>query len=428
MKRFILLLVFTEILRIFPFHLSAQVAITPDGSSPDNSAMLEVKSTTRGMLVPRMTAAQRDAISNPANGLLIFCTDNNQYYSNKASPADPVWVMVSSQWSNTGTDLFYTLGNVGIGTPVPHSKLDVNGIISLNDFTLRLRSGNNGDHGLQWDGSVDGPYLFGWNGGALGTIGEPHSLTWDYNGNVQVRSIFTVGGDVRIGTPAPYNSAILEITSTTRGLLPPRMTQGQRDAILSPVAGLQVFNSNTHRPNYYDGAEWMNFDGTSAKTITVGIGDSYQGGKVAYILQSGDPGYDASVQHGLIAAPSDQGTVEWGCYGTIISGAGGTALGTGNQNTLDIMAGCTEAGIAARICGDLVLNGYSDWYLPSKDELNKLYLKRVFIGGFVSQSYWSSSEYSEYPATNAGNLDFSNGEQLSTTKNYPNTVRAVRAF
>jgi len=84
---------------------------------------------------------------------------------------------------------------------------------------------------------------------------------------------------------------------------------------------------------------------------------------------------------------------EWGCYGTTITGADGTAIGTGNQNTIDIMAGCLTAGIPARLCGDLVLGGYDDWYLPSIDELNKLFINRDAIGGFAGpEMYWSSTE------------------------------------
>lgn len=80
-------------------------------------------------------------------------------------------------------------GNVGIGNSfTPKTKLDVQGIVTLNNYELRLRDGLDGNHGLKYDATVNGPYLFGYAGGALGTAGYSPSLTWDNNGRVSVRS------------------------------------------------------------------------------------------------------------------------------------------------------------------------------------------------------------------------------------------------
>jgi len=159
----------------------------------------------------------------------------------------------------------------------------------------------------------------------------------------------------------------------------------------------------------------------------LGIGDLYQGGIIAYFIQSSDPGYIAGETHGLIAAPSDQSTgSEWGCYGTVLGGADGTAIGTGNWNTTHIVAGCPTTGIAAKLCYDLILNGYDDWYLPSKDELNKLYINRLIIGGFTSNNnYWSSTEYNN---NTAHTQHFQTGSQVLNLKNSTYYVRAIRAF
>jgi hypothetical protein len=248
---------------------------------------------------------------------------------------------------------------------------------------------------------------------------------------IAIIASYSISAQVAVTTDGSSadGSAMLEVKSTDKGFLPPRLTAAERDAITNPATGLIVYCTDCGakgEAQIYSVDEWTNMIGGTAASPELAIGVSYQGGIIAYILQPDDPGYDPNIQHGIIAAPSDlsAGAV-WGCAGTEISGASGTALGTGFQNTLAIVAGCSTAGIAARICNDLELNGFDDWYLPSKDELNKLYINKTAIGGFVAGDYWSSSESN---ANNAWRQDFFIGSELDDLKSRTFNVRAVRAF
>lgn len=229
---------------------------------------------------------------------------------------------------------------------------------------------------------------------------------------------FTSEGAVGIGTTAPGASALLQLNSTASGLLIPRMTDAQKRAIAQPDIGTMVFQTDKLKGfYYYDGALWQHITGSVRQ-----VGELYGGGIVFYV--------DAKGQHGLVAALNDQSTgAAWGCSGTPMTHAYGTRRGSGAANTASIVDkdSCATAGIAARICNDLVLNGYSDWFLPSKDELDLLYtnLKAAGLGGFFNASYWSSSAIS---STNAWSQHFSNGTQASDTKSSSFRVRAIRRF
>lgn len=166
----------------------------------------------------------------------------------------------------------------------------------------------------------------------------------------------------------------------------------------------------------------------SATTLTLSIGDLFQGGKVAYILQSGDPGYIYGETHGIIAAIDDQSTdIAWSNESSIATGAIYTEIGKGLFNTNAIISTLSgpmtsyAAGLARSYNG----GGYDDWYLPSKDELNLLYLSKDIIGGFADNYYWSSTEYS---SAEAWYQYFVGGSQLYNYKSGTLNIRAIRSF
>jgi hypothetical protein len=130
---------------------------------------------------------------------------------------------------------------------------------------------------------------------------------------------------------------------------------------------------------------------------------------------------------------SDGGTTtfDWGCMGTDISSAEGTAVGTGQANTAQIVAACSSTDIAAYMCSNLTLNTYSDWFLPSTGELalvydNKSTLESVAgFSAFGSNNYWTSTQSN----SNSANVTFFfNGNQPAYNKNQSYKVRPIRSY
>jgi hypothetical protein len=157
------------------------------------------------------------------------------------------------------------------------------------------------------------------------------------------------------------------------------------------------------------------------------LGATYGGGKIFYIFQPGDPGYVAGESHGLIAAVSDQTASQWGCWGASFGGLS-DLLGAGDANTNVIIANCGQTNIAAKRTIAVSDGGYTDWYLPSKNELNKLYLNRSIVGGFLTDKYWSSSQASFWQSSHAYYQEFTNGGVDVYDKNSAIGVRAIRKF
>jgi hypothetical protein len=161
---------------------------------------------------------------------------------------------------------------------------------------------------------------------------------------------------------------------------------------------------------------------------TYNVGDIVPelGGIVFYV--------DSSGKHGLVAAEMDQGAFPWGCIDDVITGANREGLFEGEKNTRDIIARCREERTSPLMCSNLALNGFKDWYLPSKDELNLMYLNlhKKGLGNFKNVWYHSSTQNEQksyFSANAAWHQKFDDeGTQLPAGKKIPAQVRAIRSF
>jgi trimeric autotransporter adhesin len=212
MKTRLLLLSFFVMTLIAGTYAQQGVAININADPPDPSAMLDVQSTDKGVLVPRMTQTERNNIALPQTGLLIYQTDNTPgFYYNAGTPATPNWQAISGQggqWTNSGGNIYYNSGNVGIGLTNPGYQLHVHQMMKaeggiFGDGSSRVAVGYD-----FWGGETG---LYDWNEDKLiagrlvaGTVyqygGEPHSS----------EGLFIDNGNVGIGTNTP--AALLDVT------------------------------------------------------------------------------------------------------------------------------------------------------------------------------------------------------------------------
>ena len=215
----------------------------------------------------------------------------------------------------------------------------------------------------------------------------------------------------------PAVSALLETESTTQGILIPRMTTTEIEAIAGPAEGLMAYSTTADILCFYDGGAWMGVDGDS---LSYSVGSSAKGGVIFEL--------DATLRHGKVAATADLNggaSYAWGCQGTdITSGNGASSTTDGLSNTMAIITDCSTAGIAAEACANYseTVDGvlYDDWYLPSSSDLGTMYLQQLNIGGFDNLNYYLSSTETDTDQNVA--LSFVTSLETNVNKDDTNTL------
>ena len=236
------------------------------GTSKDASSVLDIQSTTKGVLIPRVTVTERDAISSPANGLLIYNSDSSWFEQYNSS----LWVRLGEANTNidsTGiADLGYVAGahTVDKNLGIDNLTLDSTRFLDVNNYSLTVFNDSLSlviDSLANISGGYDSLKLFSLE--KVDTTSSKLELYNDTLPKVRLHSdttSFIVKG-LAIGDTVIDNSALLELISTEKGFLIPRMTSVERDAITTPATSLMIYNNTDSEFQYYNGAAWTSLGG-----------------------------------------------------------------------------------------------------------------------------------------------------------------------
>ncbi|MGB3948010.1 MAG: fibronectin type III domain-containing protein [Bacteroidia bacterium] len=229
-------------------------------TTPHPSALLDIDASStnnKGVLIPRLTAVQRLAIPSPANGLLVYDTDSACFLFWDAVVSN--WKSLCNSTSSNGSGTTGTTGATGAtGATGSNGAIGSTGNSGATGYTGNTgyigATGNTGNTGLMGTTGATGLGSI-CNTASTGYVTKFTSLTEICNS-----SIYDNGSNVGISTnQSPESSAKLEIKSTNMGVLVPRMTSTQRDAISAPAHSLLIFNLTTNCYEWWDsiGNAWV---------------------------------------------------------------------------------------------------------------------------------------------------------------------------
>jgi hypothetical protein len=299
-------------------------------------------------------------------------------------------------------------------------------------------------------------------------------------------SLCSPQSNVGIGTTTPNYSAILDLTATNKGLLVPRMTTAQRNAIMNPATGLLVYDSSLNQFWYFNSVTWVQFSGATGPTGPSGAtgaqgvaGPTGQQGIQGLVGHTGPTGLtgsqgiagptgpqgiqgltgptglgfthyigelfgggiivsvwkEAGIEKGLIASLTDiSAGAAWSNVTSNLIGPTAQSSIDGQGNTNAIIAQPGHITSAAKLCDNYSSGGYNDWYLPATAELQQCFNVMLIVNSILGPTngfqtplfwYWSSSEWD-----NSGSLMQYFGYDATSYSPKADLfrVRAVRKF
>lgn len=410
-----------------------------------SSAILEASSTTQGFLPPRMTIAQRLAIINPVQGLMIYCTNcgtygEPQYYNgnswinfagtatSKSTPTINITIGTYTYTAstpqgpntatNTGTGSTYAFTYVGTGSTTYASSSTRPTNAGTYSVTVSLSASGDGNYNAA---TASAAFTIAQ---AIPTV-TPTIGSYNYiSGTPQGPTAATNTGT---GTNYIYSYTGTGITSYGPSATKP--TDGGTYTVIATVAANGNFAASSSAPTAF-----------SIKT-NLAVGNTYGGGTVAYILKAGDIGYDANQQHGLIISGDlTANNITWSSnYGSMGS-SGGAGIYNNDTHTEDFPSADLQTGLsntniiinvegsgtsyAAGIARAYTGGNYTNWYLPSASQMNAM--KTNLITPFTTNYYWTSTEGGDYDAYaySVPNHDVRGIDKLVAQ----GKVRAIRSF
>jgi Flp pilus assembly protein TadG len=247
------------------------------------------------------------------------------------------------------------------------------------------------------------------------------TITYHYTDTLGCSNIITANTGVVLQPSTANAGPNIVATATTITMAGNTPTNGTGQWSIATGTGGSFANANsptttfTGNPNTTYTLVWTISNlpcSPSTDTMTA----TMPAGSILPSVMCGSPAYT------LYVHPTDNGTSAWGCSGIT---AGAADDNNGAANTATVVQVCGQA-TAAAVCDNLVAHGYSDWYLPSYNELECLRANATFIGGFSQGIYWSSTEGSGILYLNAKYRTFPTGTIGHGSKSSVYKLRCVR--